>query len=95
MSAKLAIPGFTGILPEPEINSLGAIAAPVRLAGLWDTPPAETCRFARTDTFCTGLVMWCKDVYVCSDRNSPLGHEESRTPYPCGVCVGVSSPDDW
>jgi hypothetical protein len=77
--------------------SEGSTTASVRLAGLWDTPSQKTCRFARTDTFCTGLVLWCKDVYVCVDPrdNQLFGHEESRTPYPCGVCVGITSPDDW
>jgi hypothetical protein len=65
----------------------------VRLA-LWDTPPEPRCRPVRTDTFCTGLVMWCKDVYLCRD-DTPQGHEETKTPYPCGVCVGVTPPSDW
>ena len=89
------LPGFTGLLTQHSMASGEKNSPTVRLAGLWDTPPAQTCRFARTDTFCTGLVLWCKEVFICSDRNSPLGHEETRTPYPCGVCVGISSPDDW
>jgi hypothetical protein len=89
------VPGFSGILTSQPARQIVPTNPPVRLAGLWDTPSQTTCRFARTDTFCTGVVLWCKDVYVCSDRYSPLGHEESRTPYPCGVCIGVSSPDDW
>jgi hypothetical protein len=88
------VPGFTA-LSMSSADSKSEFDSSIRLAGLWDTPPQTTCRFARTDTFCTALVLWCKDVYACSDRNSPLGHEETRTPYPCGVCVGVSSPDDW
>ena len=84
-------PGFSGLRQTSERAASPAIS----LAGLWDTPSQKTCRFARTDTFCTGVVLWCKDVFVCSDSNSIFGHEESRTPYPCGVCVGVTSPDDW
>jgi hypothetical protein len=87
------LPGFTG-LTNPTQSSSGSGPA-VRLAGLWDPPPAGTCKFARTDTFCTGLVLWCKDVFVCYDGRTIFGHEESRTPYPCGVCVGVSDPSDW
>jgi hypothetical protein len=86
------VPGFSGL--EIDEQSLSSTAT-VRLAGLWDTPDQKTCRFSRTDTFCTGVVLWCKEVYVCFDRNSPLGHEESRTPYPCGVCVGIDTPSDW
>jgi hypothetical protein len=83
------VPGFTGLTAGTEQTG-------PRLAGLWDTPPQERCRYARTDTFCTGLVLWCREVYVCADERSPLfGHEESKTPYPCGVCVGIDSPDDW
>lgn len=90
------LPGFTGL----STYSRGATAASdpaVRLAGLWDIPSQKTCRFARTDTFCTLAVLWCKEVYVCDTPGIPeiFGHEESRTPYPCGVCVGISSPDDW
>lgn len=91
------IPGFgalSNVVASDQPVLFAIPSATVRLA-LWETPSPTTCRFARTDTFCTGLVMWCKDVFVCSDANSPLGHEETRTPYPCGVCVGISSPDDW
>jgi len=81
---------ITGIVvTEPP----AAAGPPVRLA-LWDTPPEPRCRPSRTDTFCTGLVMWCKDVYICRD-DTPQGHEETKTPYPCGVCFGVTSPSDW
>jgi len=86
------VPGFSGL----HVSDQSLLSSEtVRLAGLWDTPDQKVCRPARTDTFCTGLVLWCKDVFICTDRNSPLGHEESRTPYPCGVCVGITSPDDW
>jgi hypothetical protein len=89
------LPGFTAIdTGQPS----------VALAGPWDSP--KTCRPLGTDTFCTGLVMWCKDVYFCPDyrSGSPVywhdqligyGRLDTHTPYPCGVCVGVTSPDDW
>jgi hypothetical protein len=94
-------PGFA--LPEPSTASPtvpttaarprgsveGATGPLVRLAGLWETPSPTRCRFSHTATFCTGVVMWCKDVFICGDK------EESRTPYPCGVCIGVSSPEEW
>jgi len=84
------IPGFTATDTQP----------PVKLAWLWDDPGGggKTCRPARTDTFCTGLVLWCTDVFICTDKRGtggPFGFEESRPPYPCGVCVGITSPDDW
>jgi hypothetical protein len=85
------IPGFTAFQSaEPA----------VRLAGVWDGP--KECRPLGTETFCTGLVMWCKDVFLCPGtsvviwQGIPLvGTLDSRTPYPCGVCVGITSPDDW
>lgn len=89
------IPGFSGPLAHPPARFNEGLGSPVKLAGLWDPPDQKTCRFVRTDTFCTGFVNWCKEVSICFDRNSPLGHEESKTPYPCGVCLGFSSPDDW
>ncbi len=80
--------------PATTARSRGQAESPsgplVRLAGLWETPSPTKCRFSHTDTFCTLAVMWCKDVFICQgDR------EESRTPYPCGVCIGVSTPADW
>jgi hypothetical protein len=89
------LPGFTAINTQDPA---------VELAGPWDSP--QTCRPLGTDTFCTGLVMWCKDVYFCPDwkNGTPqywhdqlvgYGRLDTHVPYPCGVCVGVSSPDDW
>jgi hypothetical protein len=90
------LPGFTGLVPLDTRPNADANSESVYLAGLWDTPSPEICTYARTDTFCTGLVLWCKEVYVCRDPKNPIfGHEESRTPYPCGVCVGVTDPSDW
>lgn len=79
------LPGFTALSDTPP---------PIAAAGAWDTPSGEDCRFARTDTFCTGLVLWCKEVFVC--RNNTIhGYEKTKTPYPCGICVGISDPSDW
>lgn len=86
------IPGFTGLLGLAQVHEPNPVEPAVRLAGLWDIPPAGTCRFSRTDTDCTLLVLWCTDVYVCwTERDPVFGKEERRTPYPCGVCVGW----DW
>ena len=89
------LPGFTGLSASTKSGAASDSDPPVRLAGLWDIPPAGTCRYSRTDTFCTALVLWCKEVYICYDGRSIFGKEQSRTPYPCGVCVGVSDPSDW
>jgi hypothetical protein len=82
----------------PGFTALGAITPhvtpPIAAAGVWDTPSQEECRYARTDTFCTLLVMWCKEVYVCNN-NTVHGYEKTKTPYPCGVCFGISDPSDW
>ena len=87
------LPGFTAV---------NAFEPAVVLAGPWDSP--KECRPLGTDTFCTGLVFWCKDVYFCPGGSAPafwngvfvgIGRLDTHTPYPCGVCVGVSSPDDW
>lgn len=83
------LPEFTGLCA----NSFTKPA--VRLAGLWDVPDKKTCEPLRTDTFCTGLVLWCKDVYFCRSPEDFFGSEETRTPYPCGVCVGITDPSDW
>lgn len=84
------VPGFTGVTrhthPDPASSS-------VRLAGLWDIP-AGTCKFTGTSTFCTGLVLWCQDNYLCADSRGQVS-TQSRTPYPCGACVGASTPSDW
>lgn len=85
------LPGFTAVSdPEPA----------VALAGPWDSP--KECRPLGTDTFCTGVVMWCKDVYLCPGNSVVKWHDQvlygsldTHTPYPCGVCIGVSTPDDW
>jgi hypothetical protein len=60
----------------------------------WADPNKEFCRPDHTDTFCTGLVLWCKDVFLCY-TGSRGTYYKSRTPYPCGVCVGVTDPSDW
>jgi hypothetical protein len=89
------LPGFTSVTEADP---------PVALSGPWDSP--KTCRPLGTDTFCTGVVMWCKDVYFCPDYTSSravywhdqlvgYGRLDTHTPYPCGVCIGVDSPDDW
>lgn len=78
----------------PGFTALSDTRAPIAAAGAWDTPSGEDCRFARTDTFCTGLVLWCKEVFVCRN-NTIQGYEKTKTPYPCGICVGISDPSDW
>jgi hypothetical protein len=88
----------------PGFTALGATEPAVALAGPWDSP--QPCRPLGTDTFCTGVVMWCKDVYFCPDWQKGtaqywhdqwvgIGRLDTHVPYPCGVCVGVSSPSDW
>ena len=86
----------------PGFTAMSALEPSVALA-VWEVPKGE-CRPIGTDTFCTALVMWCKDVYFCPGGSSPafwngvlvgFGRIETRDPYPCGVCVGISSPDDW
>jgi hypothetical protein len=86
------VPGFTAIV-DTSLPSRSPVVPSVELAGVWDIPKGE-CRYARTDTFCTGLVIWCREIFICNN-GTLFGREESKTPYPCGVCVGVSSPDDW
>ncbi len=58
-------------------------------SAIWDDPqptePCRSCQFVRTDTSCILVTLWCTDVYNC------CGRIETRTPYPCGVCVGM----DW
>jgi hypothetical protein len=78
----------------PGFTALSDTRPPIAAAGAWDTPSGEDCRFARTDTFCTGLVLWCKEVFVCRN-NTIQGYEKTKTPYPCGICVGISDPSDW
>ncbi|MDQ1919265.1 hypothetical protein [Massilia pseudoviolaceinigra] len=86
----------------PGFTALEASQPAVALAGPWDS--AAACRPLGTDTFCTALVQWCKDVYFCPGGSAPVswngvfvgyGTLDTHTPYPCGVCIGVSSPDDW
>ena len=89
-------PGFIQVGHSPAGPEYHQRPAIFDYAGLWDPPPQEECRFVRTDTFCTGLVMWCKEVSVCRGGDNPFfGREVSRTPYPCGVCVGITDPSDW
>jgi hypothetical protein len=87
------VSGFTNVTRHGRAEHADPSPA-VRLA-LWETPGGgeKKCTPIRTDTFCTGVVLWCKDVYFCSYQGR--SYEESRTPYPCGVCVGVSTPSDW
>lgn len=84
------VPGFTGL----DTTATKPDRAAIQAAGVWDTPSGDRCQFARTDTFCTLLVMWCKEVFVCNN-NTVHGYEKTKTPYPCGVCIGVSNPSDW
>ncbi len=79
------LPGFTGLSTAPVHGAGPSANAAVRLA-LWDTPSPERCRYARTITKCTGVVLWCTEVFVCVN-----GSEERKTPYPCGGCIGF----DW
>lgn len=88
------LPGFSAL------SILSNAGAPVALAGPWDSP--KECRPLGTDTFCTGLVMWCTDVYACPGNSSFVWHDQiffgrqdNHTPYPCGACFGITSPDDW
>lgn len=81
------LPGFENVVHH------GLRSEPLaRHAGLWDGP--RDCRFTGTSTFCTGLVLWCVNNYVCAN-NTVFGNTKSTTPYPCGVCVGVTDPSDW
>jgi hypothetical protein len=91
------LPGFSAV----ETSSQAPDSA-VALAGPWDSP--KECRPLGTDTFCTLLVMWCKDVYFCPGGSIPAvwngvfvgyGYLEEHTPYPCGVCIGITDPSDW
>ncbi|MDM5177585.1 hypothetical protein F2P44_19235 [Massilia sp. CCM 8695] len=86
----------------PGFTALQASQPAVALAGPWDS--AQACRPLGTDTFCTALVQWCKDVYFCPGGSAPVswngvfvgyGTLDTHTPYPCGVCVGIDGPDDW
>jgi hypothetical protein len=83
------VPGFTAV-PLPIFP---ASPPAIQAAGAWDTPGGD-CQYARTDTFCTALVLWCKEVFVCRDGTFH-GYETTKTPYPCGICVGISDPSDW
>jgi len=77
------LPGFTAFGPAAALESQGAAAA------IWEDPKppkhCDKCIPIRTDTSCILVSLWCTDVFWCCD------HEESRTPYPCGVCFGA----DW
>jgi len=47
------------------------------------TPGGVYCWHTTTDTYCTGIVEWCKDNSICSD-----GSTRSSGWYACGVCFG-------
>lgn len=81
-------PAFTRVVHHTPESS----AVSMRHAGLWDSP--QGCRFTGTRTFCTALVLWCVNQYVCPN-NTPLGADQSTAPYPCGVCVGITNPSSW
>jgi hypothetical protein len=83
------VPGFTGVIRNAQSGS----SPSVRLPGS-GTSPAGTCKFTGTSTFCTGLALWCQDNFPCADSRGQVS-TQSRTPYPCGACVGVSNPSDW
>ena len=89
------LPGFTGPTVSATTTDPVGASPPVRLAGIWDPPSQRTCVFAGTETFCTGTVLWCKETYSCRNAGEIFPHTESKTPYPCGVCIGVSDPSDW
>jgi hypothetical protein len=84
------LPGFTGLLHRSVVRYPPA----VRQAGPWDTPSGTTCEPTGTDTFCTGLVLWCTNNYRCYSEQQG-SYLTSTTPYPCGVCVGISNPSSW
>lgn len=83
-------PGFTGLTGYAAERYAPAI----KQAGPWDTPSGQTCQGTNTDTFCTGVILWCTDNYRCCDDRGDC-YLTSTTPYPCGVCVGISNPSSW
>lgn len=85
------VPGFLTQDPRPSPTD-----SPVALAG-WepDNSAKKACGPFMTATFCTGLVLWCREFRMCRWIDSAGVWEESLTPYPCGICVGITSPDDW
>src|SRR2546430_11496933 len=57
-------PPRSTLFPYTTLFRSGVNVEPtVALAGPWDSP--KQCRPLGTDTFCTGVVFWCKDVYFC------------------------------
>ena len=78
------LPGFAKI-----IHHASASVPLIQHAGLWDSP--NECRFIGTKTFCTGVVLWCQNNFICPGPNE----FQSSAPYPCGVCVGITDPSDW
>lgn len=84
------VPGFTGSAITAGLEVVDH--APAAQLAVWDVSPH--CRPINTDTFCTGVVLWCKDNYRCWDPKKGV-YLWSNTPYPCGVCVGISDPSDW
>ena len=80
------LPGFTALLPSDPLPPPPVQGA--QAAGLWDDPKPPKCDHCvpvRTKTSCIIVSLWCTDIFNC------CGREESRTPYPCGVCFGA----DW
>lgn len=84
------LPGFTAIPTSSSVENLRLNPQGVLPAGIWDDPDPEDCTQPcipiRTETSCIIVTLWCTDIFMCCGRR-----EESRFPYPCGVCVGL----DW
>ena len=79
------LPGFTAVSSANQTGSLQGIVP----AGLWDTPTGPkggTCVYSHTTTSCILVTLWCTEHYNC-----PNNPDSTKTPYPCGVCVGL----DW
>jgi hypothetical protein len=79
------LPGFTA----PTTDGGSSIHQGVMPAGLWDNPTGskgETCVYSHTTTSCIAVSLWCTEHYRC-----PNNPDSTKTPYPCGVCVGF----DW
>lgn len=76
-------PAFARIVHHaPESSTVAMHAGP------WEA--AHGCHRIGTKTFCTLFVLWCVNRYFCPDQM-----EHTTTPYPCGLCFGITSPSDW
>jgi hypothetical protein len=95
------VPGFFHSDRPVGHDAATRSSAPVALAGPWDFDNGsgrhvKICGDAYTNTSCAGLVLLCKNCRQCRWLDVAGGFfEDCQTSYPCGVCVGVSSPDDW